>query len=84
MIELTKGQEKEKLLQFIFGLDTAVFGTILSSILGEDPLPNVNQALSKVFPEEQVQKLDKIEDTGEVVASAIKTFCNSDMKKLMC
>lgn len=59
VMELTKWREKEKLLQFLFGLDTAIFRMIRSSILGEDPLPNINQAYSKVMQEEQVKNMTK-------------------------
>lgn len=39
---LMKRYEKEKLYQFLMGLDKSVFKSIRSSILSEDPLPNVN------------------------------------------
>lgn len=48
-MELSKQHEKEKLLQVLFGLDTTIFETICSSILAEDPLPNVNQANAKII-----------------------------------
>lgn len=82
--ELTKPQEKEKLLQFLFGLDITVFGTIPSSILGKDPLTNVNQAYSKTVQQEQVQKMDKVEDRGEAMAFAIKAVRNTYLRKLTC
>lgn len=54
MTELKKWHEKENFLQFLFGLDIVVFGTIRSSIFGENPLPIINEAYSKVIQEEQV------------------------------
>lgn len=59
MTKFTHRQEKEKLLQSLFGFDTPVFGTIRSSILGEDPLSNVNQDYSKIFQGEQCKEWPK-------------------------
>lgn len=66
--ELAKRHEKENLLQFLFGLDTAMFGSIRSSILNEDPLPNVNQAYAKIVQEEHV-KLTK--EDGENINGGV-------------
>lgn len=59
---LTKRYEKEKLLQFLIGLNTEIFGTIRSSILNKNPLLMVNQAYSKVSQEEKIKQMTKGEE----------------------
>lgn len=70
---MTKRHEKEKLLQFLFGLDTVMFGTIRSSNLSENPLPNVNQACSKVIQEKQLKNMAKGEEEHSTTGGAVFT-----------
>lgn len=88
MKELTKRHDKEKLLQFFFGLDTTIFGTIRSIILREDLLLNVNQAYSKLIQQEQLKNMDKesVTDCNRVVVFVVKNTSRSSIDKstLVC
>ncbi|KAJ1406912.1 Zinc finger, CCHC-type [Sesbania bispinosa] len=56
--ELAIERDKEKVHQFLMGLDDGVSGTIRSSILSMPPLPNVNRVYAMIV----------IEETHKVVA----------------
>ncbi|XP_019092362.1 PREDICTED: uncharacterized protein LOC109129162 [Camelina sativa] len=45
--------EKEKLHQFLLGLDDARFGGLCTNLVGTTPLPSLGEAYSKVIHEEQ-------------------------------
>lgn len=68
-------EKPEKLLQFLFSLDTTIFLITRSSILGENPLSNVNQAYSKIIQEEQVKNMTKEEEDNH--GGAVFAVCNS-------
>lgn len=48
-----KDREKEKVHQFLLGLDDARFGGLCTNLTGMTPLPSLGEAYSKVIREEQ-------------------------------
>ena len=50
-------EQDEKILQFLMGLDEAPFGTILSQILGIEPMPSLSRAYAMVTKEESHTKV---------------------------
>lgn len=51
--DIEKEREEIRVHQFLFGLDESRFRTIRSQIIGEDPLPDINNVYSRVIREEQ-------------------------------
>ncbi|XP_010424655.1 PREDICTED: uncharacterized protein LOC104709792 [Camelina sativa] len=51
--KFVKETEKEKLHQFLLGLDDARFGGLCTNFVGKTPLPSLGEAYSKVICEEQ-------------------------------
>ena len=49
---LEKRREEEKVHLFLLGLDDAVYGTVRSNILAQEPLPNLNKVYSVLIQEE--------------------------------
>lgn len=41
--QIIKQREKDKVHQFLIGLDDSVYGTICSNILQMDPIPNIKK-----------------------------------------
>lgn len=50
---LEKKREDERVHQFLMGLDDGVYGTVCSSILSLDPLPNLNRVYAMIVQEER-------------------------------
>jgi len=50
---LSKFQEREKVHQFLLGLDSNQFGTFRTNIFAVEPLPNLNKIYSMVLREER-------------------------------
>ncbi|KAG7553171.1 Reverse transcriptase RNA-dependent DNA polymerase [Arabidopsis thaliana x Arabidopsis arenosa] len=57
-------REKDKVHQFLMGLDETVFGALKSSLLTRDPLPSLNQAFSIVQRDETVRLGNKETEKG--------------------
>ena len=73
--DLAKEREEDQVHQFLFGLDLPRFSNIRSTITGEDPLPPLNQAYSRVIREEQnlnVERTKQVTRT-EGVGFSVKT-----------
>ncbi|CAL9224790.1 unnamed protein product [Arabidopsis halleri] len=67
-------REKDKVHQFLMGLDEIVFGALKSSLLTRDPLPSLNQAFSLVQRDETVRLGNKeTEVKPKVVGFAVQT-----------
>lgn len=48
LIIITKEREEEKIFQFIMGLNDAIFGTVRSNIIQEEPLPKLKAILTGI------------------------------------
>ncbi|XP_057248362.1 uncharacterized protein LOC130590297 [Beta vulgaris subsp. vulgaris] len=53
--EYIRLQETEHLHQFCLGLDSKKFGTLVSGLLMQDPLPSINVAYAKIISDERKQ-----------------------------
>ena len=51
-IQLEKKREKERVHQFLIGLDENGYGTVCSNILSTEPLPNLNQVYAMIVQQE--------------------------------
>ena len=72
--ELAQEREKEKVHQFLMGLDDAIFGTVRSNILSMSPLPNINRVYAMVMTEETHKSLARMRDERtDAVSFAIQT-----------
>lgn len=82
MKELTKQQEKEKLLQFLCGLDTSVFGAIRSTILVKNICPMSIKPIPKSH-EEQVKNMTKenMVDVNGADVFAVRNTTRNFMEK---
>ena len=47
--KLEKRREEEKVHQFLMGLDDAIYGTVRSNLLANDPLPSLNRVYSAMI-----------------------------------
>ena len=56
-------QETELLHQFFLGLDAKKFGTLVSGLLMQDPLPSLNVAYAKIISDERKQLVFEANDT---------------------
>ena len=64
-----KRAEDEKVHQFLMGLNSDIYGTIRSTILGSDPLPNMNKVYASMIREEQVHTASSSKEMkGEVMS----------------
>ena len=78
---LSKFQEREKVHQFLLGLDSDQFGTVRSNILTMEPLPNLNKVYSMVLREESQQKVSNVPDNRATMeAAAFKALAISRSK----
>lgn len=71
------------------GLDDSVYGAVWTAIISTDPLPNLNQAYSKVKSVERVNTvMQKREDQGAQAAFAVNVTrhvdSSEDKSKLIC
>ncbi|KAJ1399327.1 Retrotransposon gag domain [Sesbania bispinosa] len=72
--ELKQEREKEKVYQFLMGLDDVVFGTVRSNILSMSPLPNINKVHAMVATEETHKSLARTRDErADAVSFAAQT-----------
>ena len=68
-----KSREDEKAHQFLMGLDDTTFGTMRSSILALDPLPNLGKIYAMVTQEERHCSVAREADRAEIKIFATKT-----------
>ncbi|KAF7822484.1 retrovirus-related Pol polyprotein from transposon TNT 1-94 [Senna tora] len=66
-----KRREEDKVHLFFMGLDESMFGTIRSTILALEPLPDLNKVYSLLIQEERVQNITRGKDAGDVVADTM-------------
>ncbi|KAJ1384615.1 Zinc finger, CCHC-type [Sesbania bispinosa] len=72
--DLKQEREKEKVYQFLMGLDDVVFGTVRSNILSMSPLPNINKVHAMVATEETHKSLARTRDErADTVSFAAQT-----------
>lgn len=64
-------REKEKVFQFLMGLNHETFGTVRSNILSTEPLPGVSKAYSLVLQEEQQRMTARSHDGGYQAAAFV-------------
>ncbi|XP_048499977.1 uncharacterized protein LOC104894455 isoform X1 [Beta vulgaris subsp. vulgaris] len=62
--EYLRLQETEYLHQFCLGLDAKKFGTLVSGLLMQDPLPSLNVAYAKIVSDERKQLVSESNDTS--------------------
>ncbi|KAH0654381.1 hypothetical protein KY289_032059 [Solanum tuberosum] len=73
--ELAQEREKEKVHQFLMGLDDEVFGTTRSNILSTEPLPTLNRVYAMIIQEERHQNLARAkEDRSDDVAFVVHSL----------
>lgn len=80
-------REKDKVHQFLMGLDESTFGALKSSLLTRDPLPMLNQAFSTVQRDETMRLGNKEpEIRPEIVGFAVQTSSRGrvDYKDKIC
>ncbi|KAI5410989.1 hypothetical protein KIW84_056228 [Lathyrus oleraceus] len=71
---LQKKREEEKIHQFLMGLDDALYGTVRSNLLAQDPLPTLNKVYATLIQEERLHTVTRTtEDRGEVMAFAVQS-----------
>ena len=71
--QLEKRREKEKVHQFLMGLDDASYDIVRSNILASDPLPSLNHVYVMLVQEERVRMMAKsTEERGLVVGLAMQ------------
>ncbi|KAF7802906.1 retrovirus-related Pol polyprotein from transposon TNT 1-94 [Senna tora] len=82
---LDKKREDERVHTFLLGLDDTLYGTVRSSILTQDPLPNLHKAYSILVQEERVKTIARAkEERVEVMALATRTRSDGRDKTLVC
>ncbi|GKA02571.1 retrovirus-related pol polyprotein from transposon TNT 1-94 [Tanacetum coccineum] len=78
--------EDEKTHQFLTGLDETLYGTVISNLLAQDPLPNLNKIYSTLVQKERVKSVVSTkEERGEVMSFVVNTtprsYGRGDRKK---
>jgi hypothetical protein len=82
---LQKKREEEKIHQFLMGLDDALYGTVRSNLLAQDPLPTLNKVYATLIQEERLRTVTRTaEDRGEVMAFAVQSNFKRKEKGGMC
>ncbi|CAH9093904.1 unnamed protein product [Cuscuta epithymum] len=83
--------EKEKIHEFLLGLDGRVYGTLRSNLLSTTELPTLNKVYNIILQEERLQKVTRGQaDVQEAAAFAMRTGGKwqstpaKDKSKLMC
>lgn len=67
------------------GLDDALYGTVRSNLLAQDPLPTLNKVYATLIQEEQLCTVTRTaEDRGEVMAFAVQSNFKRKEKGGMC
>lgn len=61
--QLFAEREEEKSFKFLMGLNQETFGTVVSNIIGMDPLPNFSKVFSLVLNEEQQRIVSRVHET---------------------
>ncbi|KAF7813981.1 retrovirus-related Pol polyprotein from transposon TNT 1-94 [Senna tora] len=80
-----KKREEERVHTFLLGLDATLYSTVRSSILTQDPVPNVNKVYSILIQEERVKTIARTKDERvEVMALAARTRNDGRDKTVVC
>lgn len=75
---LKKKYEKEKVHQFLMGLDETLYRMIRSNILAQDPLLSLNKVYSILVQEKRVRTIShRKEERGEVMSFTMHTGLKS-------
>ena len=78
MIILEKKREKERVHQFLMGLDEEVYDTVHSNILSTEPLLNLNRAYAMVAQQERMRTVTCTKkERGNPMSFAMKTECQN-------
>lgn len=73
--QLEKRREKEKVHQFLMGLDDTLYGTVRSNMLAADPLSTLNRVYSILIQQERANTITRAkEEKGEVIGLAVQTY----------
>lgn len=72
--KLEKKREKEKIHQFLMGLNETIYRTVRSNILAQDHLPSLNKIYSTLVQEECVRIVTRgKEEHNEIMSFAIQS-----------
>ncbi|KAF7840374.1 retrovirus-related Pol polyprotein from transposon TNT 1-94 [Senna tora] len=83
-----KRREDDKVHLFLMGLDASVFGTLRSTILALEPLPDLDKVYSLLIQEEQVRNITRGKEEGSdvagIMALATRVRVNGRDQKPVC
>ncbi|XP_010484995.1 PREDICTED: uncharacterized protein LOC104763305 [Camelina sativa] len=77
-----KEKEEEQVYQFLMGLDESRFGNICTTIIGTDPLPDVNEVYQKIVREERRLNSLRNEHKSDDVGFATRSETHSESTSL--
>ncbi|XP_019086715.1 PREDICTED: uncharacterized protein LOC109127039 [Camelina sativa] len=77
-----KEREEEQVYQFLMGLDESRFGNICTTIIGTDPLPDVNEIYQKIVREERRLNSLRNEHKPDAVGFATRSETHSEATTL--
>ncbi|XP_074318895.1 uncharacterized protein LOC141655730 [Silene latifolia] len=71
---IAKEREKEKLHQFLMGLDRTVYGQVRTNLLMEYPITTLPRAYAVILREERHSKMEKIKEENNEAAMAARSY----------
>ncbi|KAF7807619.1 uncharacterized protein G2W53_039780 [Senna tora] len=83
-LALEKRREDNRVHLFLLGLDCAIYSTIRSSILAQEPLPNLNKVYSILVQEERVWIIAREKEEGSDVVSSMALVIRTQDQKVVC
>ncbi|KAF7839822.1 retrovirus-related Pol polyprotein from transposon TNT 1-94 [Senna tora] len=83
-LALDKRREDDRVHLFLLGLDSAIYSTVRSSILAQEPLPNLNKVYSILVQEERVRIIAREKEEGSDVVSSMALVTRTRDQKVVC
>ncbi|KAL1195806.1 hypothetical protein V5N11_010728 [Cardamine amara subsp. amara] len=83
--QITQDIEKERVHQFLMGLDEARFGHVCTNIIGLDPLPDIDLVYQRVVREERRLNTSRVGSRQDAVGFVARSeLFGQTMTKLQC